>query len=134
MFVATPYRTYAWSWLGLLALGAVVFAVITTGVVRRPVIAEDEPSAAVDAVLRREDLYIAFPAASSVPVLVDLVTTHRQPPGFAPWLVGYAALAIALQIVGGLLGRWRRPVLPGGGYGIPLPARAVAGRSPEGAR
>ncbi|WIX85535.1 hypothetical protein [Amycolatopsis sp. DG1A-15b] len=132
--MATPYRTYAWSWLGLLALGAVVFAVITTGVVRRPVIAEDEPSAAVDAVLRREDLYIAFPSCCSVPVLVDLITTHRQPPGFAPWLIGYAVLAIALQIVGGVFDLRRRPVLRGGGYGISRPARAVAGRSPEASR
>ncbi|MBE8517610.1 hypothetical protein ILP97_08850 [Amycolatopsis sp. H6(2020)] len=62
--------------LGVLALGAVVCAVIVTGVVRRPVLAEDEPSAAVDAV-----------------------------PGFAPWLIGYAVLALALQLAGALVGR-----------------------------
>ncbi|GHG42521.1 MULTISPECIES: hypothetical protein [Amycolatopsis] len=130
MFVATPYRTYAWSWLGLLAIGAVVCAVIVTRVVRRPVIAEDEPSAAVDAVLRLDDLVIALPSAYSLPVLFDLVTTQRQPPGFAPWLLGYAALAIALQIAG----RWRRPALPDGDYGVPLPAQAGAGWSPEAPR
>jgi hypothetical protein len=134
MFVATPYRTYAWSWLGLLALGAVVCAVIVTGVVRRPVIAEDEPSAAVDAVLRIEDPAFALPSLYAFPVLLDLVTTHRQPPGFAPWLAGYAALAIALQIAGGLAARRRRPALPAGDYGVPLPAQAAVGWSPEDAR
>lgn len=134
MFFATPYRTYAWSWLGVLALGAVVCAVIVPGVLRRPVIAEDEPSAAVDAVLRIEDLYTALPSGYAVPVLIDLVTTRRQPPGFTPWLVGYAVLAITLQVIGALLGRRRRPALPDGDYGVPLPAQAGPGWSPEAAR
>ncbi len=134
MFAATPYRTYAWSWLGLLALGAVVWAVIVTGVLRRPVIAEDEPSAAVDAVLRLDDLATALPSAYALPVLVDLVTTQRQPPGFAPWLVGYATLAIALQITGALRTRRRPRVLPDGDYGVPLPAQAGPGWAPEAAR
>jgi hypothetical protein len=134
MFFTTGYRTYAWSWLGLLAMGAVVFAVIFTGVVRRPVIAEDEPSLAVDAVLRIEDLSLTLPAIYAFPVLTDLVTTHRQPPGFAPWLAGYAALAIALQAVGAIIHRRRRPTLPDGDYGVPSPdplsARTAVNWSP----
>jgi hypothetical protein len=123
MFLATPYRTYAWSWLGVLALSAVVFAVIVSGVLRRPVIAEDEPSLAVDAVLRAEDLNVAGPSLYAFPVLLDLVTTNRQPPGFASWLAGYVGLVIALQAVGAFVHRRRRPALPDGHYGEPLPAR-----------
>ncbi|MBE1500903.1 putative membrane protein YedE/YeeE [Amycolatopsis lexingtonensis] len=128
MFLATPYRTYAWSWLGVLALGGVVFGVIATGIVRRPVLAEDEPSAAVDAVVRIEDLYLVMPAYYALPVLFDLLTTNRQPPGFGPWLIGYAGLALALQLVGSLRHRRRRPVLPPGDYGVPLPAQPGVAR------
>ncbi|MFI5591498.1 hypothetical protein ACIA5G_41055 [Amycolatopsis sp. NPDC051758] len=123
MYFATGYRTYAWSWLGVLGLGAVVFAAIFRGVVRRPVIAEDGPSLAVDAVLRIEDLNLAMPSLYAVPVLMDLITTHRQPPGFALWLIGYVMLAIALQIVGKVIHWRRRPALPDGHYGEPLPAQ-----------
>jgi hypothetical protein len=105
-----------------LALGAVVFAVIASGVLRRPVIAEDEPSLAVDAVLRAEDLNIVSPSLYAFPVLLDLVTTNRQPPGFTPWLACYAGLVIALQAVGGFHRRGR-PALPEGRYGEPLPDR-----------
>lgn len=126
MFFATPYRTYAWSWLGVLALGAIVFAVIVSGVVRRPVIAEDEASLAVDAVLRVEDLNVVAPFVYAFPVLLDLTTTNRQPPGFGPWLLAYVGLAIALQVAGALFHRRRRPALPDGHYGEPLPAREGA--------
>jgi hypothetical protein len=124
MYFATEYRTYAWSWLGVLGLGAAVFAAIFAGVVRRPVIAEDRPSLAVDTVLRVDDLTLALPSMYAVPVLTDLITTHRQPPGFALWLVGYVVLAIALQVVGALVHHGRRPALPDGDYGEPLPAQA----------
>ncbi|MCR6487212.1 hypothetical protein M8542_30725 [Amycolatopsis sp. OK19-0408] len=123
MFFATPYRTYAWSWLGVLALALVMSAVLVTGVRRRPVIAEDEASLAVDTVLRREDLRVALPSGYAVLVLTDLVTTHRQPPGFAPWLLGYAALAVALQVVGALADRRHRVALPAGHYGELRPVR-----------
>ncbi|MFJ1766826.1 hypothetical protein ACIOD2_41310 [Amycolatopsis sp. NPDC088138] len=122
MYFATGYRTYAWSWLGVLGLSAVVFVAAFAGVVRRPVIAEDEPSLAIDALLRTEDLYAASPSMYAFPILLDLLTTHRQPPGFAPWLAGYAALAIALQAVGAIIHRRRRTALPDGDYGRPLPA------------
>ncbi|WP_410636419.1 hypothetical protein [Amycolatopsis sp. cmx-4-83] len=128
MFLATPYKTYAWSWLGVLALGGVVSGVIVTGIVRRPVLAEDEPSAAVDAVVRIEDLYLAMPSYYAWPVLFDLLTGNRQPPGSGPWLIGYAGLALALQIVGGLRYRRYRPALPPGDYGVPLPAQPGVAR------
>jgi hypothetical protein len=123
MFVTTPYRTYAWSWLGLLGLGAVVFAVISAGVVRRPVIAEDEASLAVDAVLRKEDLNVVAPSTYAFPVLLDLTTSNRQPPGFGPWLLGYVLLAVGIQVIGALVYQRRRPALPDGRYGQPLPAQ-----------
>jgi hypothetical protein len=103
ILVTTPFRTYAWSWLGLLALGGGVTAVVLTGILRRPVIAEDETSLAVDAALRIRDLLGAMPAVYAVPVLFDLVTDDAQPPGYRPWLIGYAALAVATQAVAGFV-------------------------------
>ncbi|MEV6646140.1 hypothetical protein [Amycolatopsis sp. NPDC051371] len=123
MFFATEYRTYAWSWLGVLGLAAALFAMVVTGVVRRPVIAEDEASLAVDAVLRKEDLNVVAPSMYAFPVLLDLVTTHRQPPGFTSWLLGYVLLAVGIQVIGALVHQRRRPALPDGHYGEPLPAR-----------
>ncbi|MEV7099039.1 hypothetical protein AB0M80_40040 [Amycolatopsis sp. NPDC051045] len=107
IFVTTPFRTYAWSWFGLLALGGVVTAVILTGILRRPVIAEDETSRAVDAAVRIQDLLIAMPAVYAVPVLFDPMTDDAQPPGYTPWLIGYAALAVATQAAAGFV-NWRR--------------------------
>jgi hypothetical protein len=107
IFVTTPFRTYAWSWFGLLALGGVVTAVILTGILRRPVIAEDETSLAVDAAVRIEDLLIAMPAVYAVPVLFDPMTDNAQPPGYTPWLIGYAALAVATQAVAVFVNRRR---------------------------
>ncbi|MEV7040750.1 hypothetical protein [Amycolatopsis sp. NPDC051061] len=107
ILVTTPFRTYAWSWLGLLALGGVVTAMILTGILRRPVIAEDETSLAVDAAVRLQDLLIAMPAVYAVPVLFDPMTDNAQPPGYTPWLMGYAALAVATQVVAGFV-NWRR--------------------------
>jgi len=107
IFVTTPFRTYAWSWLGLLALGGVVTAVVLTGILRRPVIAEDETSLTVDAAVRLQDLRIAMPAGYAVPVVFDPMTGNAQPPGYAPWLIGYAALAVVTQAVAGFVS-WRR--------------------------
>ncbi|MEV6827404.1 hypothetical protein [Amycolatopsis sp. NPDC051102] len=112
IFVTTPFRAYAWSWLGLLALGGVVTAVILTGVLRRPVIAEDGTSLAVDSAVRIQDLQLAMPAAYAVPVLVDPITEHAQPPAYTPWLIGYAVLAVATQAVAGFVNvRRRRAIL-----------------------
>ncbi|MDQ7806245.1 hypothetical protein Q5425_21080 [Amycolatopsis sp. A133] len=121
MFVTTPFRAYAASWLGLLAIGGAVAAVILTGTLRRPVIAEDETSRAVDAALRIQDPLFALPAVYTLPVLFDALD-HVQPPGFTPWLIGYAALAVATQAVSAFVNLRRgRAVLaaaaPGGAAG-----------------
>ncbi|MGW3959249.1 hypothetical protein ACWED2_05465 [Amycolatopsis sp. NPDC005003] len=107
IFATTPFRTYAWSWLLLLALGAAVTAAMATDVFRRPVIAEDATSRAVDTALRLHDLLMAMPGIYAVPVLVDLLFGHAGPPEYTPWLAGYAVLAVATQIVVGVA-QWRR--------------------------
>jgi len=107
IFATSPFRTYAGSWLLLLALGAVVTAAMVTDVFRRPVIAEDATSRAVDSALRLHDLLMAMPGIYAVPVLIDPVVGHAQPPEWRPWLAGYAVLAVATQAVVGVL-QWRR--------------------------
>ncbi|WIY05740.1 hypothetical protein QRX60_18530 [Amycolatopsis mongoliensis] len=107
IFATTPFRTYAGSWLLLLVLGAAVTAAMVTDVFRRPVIAEDATSRAVDTALRLHDLLVAMPGIYAVPVLVDPLVGHAQPPEWRPWLVGYAVLAVATQVVVGVL-QWRR--------------------------
>ncbi|MFJ7212314.1 hypothetical protein [Amycolatopsis sp. NPDC098790] len=104
-------------WLGLLAIGAVVNAVILTGVIRRPVLAEDEGSLAVDVVTRLEDVRLALPSLFAAPVVVDLVA--ENPPG-RPWLIGYVVLAVATNVVALFAQRARTPALPAEGcYGVP---------------
>ncbi|SED64209.1 hypothetical protein SAMN04489727_8704 [Amycolatopsis tolypomycina] len=107
MFATTPFRTYAGSWLLLLAMGAAVTAAIVTDVLRRPVIAEDATSRAVDTAVRLHDLLMAMPGIYALPVLVDPLVGHAQPPEWRPWLVGYAVLAVTAQLVVGLV-QWRR--------------------------
>jgi hypothetical protein len=107
IFLTTPFRTYAWSWLLLLALGGVVTAVLLTGILRRPVIAEDETSLAVDGAVRIFDLATVMPAVYAVPVVLDPLTDNAQPPEYTRWLLGYAALAVATQVVAGLVNRRR---------------------------
>jgi hypothetical protein len=119
MYVTTSARTYAWSWLGALGVGAVCFAVILTDIVRRPALAEDTASLAVDDILRVEDAHVAMPALFAVPVLLDLLTTHRQPHEFTLWLAVYAALAAGTQLAGRLAHRRRHRTLPLGYYGSP---------------
>ncbi|SDX35564.1 hypothetical protein SAMN05421504_1021137 [Amycolatopsis xylanica] len=107
MYVTTSARTYAWSWLGALAWGALCTAVILVGTWRAPVIADDPASASVDAMLRVEDSFLAMPGYFAVLVLIDLVTTHRQPPEFTWWLLGYAVLAFGTSAISALT-YWRR--------------------------
>ncbi len=107
IFATTPFRTYAGSWLLLLALGGAVTAGMVTDVFRRPVIAEDETSRAVDTALRLHDLLVAMPGVYAVPVLADLLFGHAGPPEYTPWLAGYALLAVATQVVVGVV-QWRR--------------------------
>lgn len=111
--LAAQGSVWALFWLGLLALGAVVDAVILTGVLRRPVLAEDEGSLAVDAVTRREDVLLALPSIFALPVVPDLV--FEDLPG-RPWFIGYVALAVATHAVAWFVQRRRLPALPAGGY------------------
>ncbi|MBE1500901.1 hypothetical protein H4696_008001 [Amycolatopsis lexingtonensis] len=107
IFATTPFRTYAGSWLLLLVVGAAVTAAMVTDVQRRPVIAEDATSRAVDTALRPHDLLTALPAVYAVPVLVDPLVGDAQPPQWRPWLFGYVALAVAMQVVVGVAQRRR---------------------------
>jgi hypothetical protein len=107
--LAATGSVWARFWLGLLALGAIVDAVILTGVVRRPVLAEDEGSLAVDAVTRLEDVQLAMPSLFAVPVVADLV--FRDAPAW-PWLTGYVVLAVATHVVAWFAQRRRVPALP----------------------
>ncbi|MFG1638664.1 hypothetical protein ACGFMK_00090 [Amycolatopsis sp. NPDC049252] len=124
MAVTTSKPHWALSWLGLLALGAVVVAAILTGVLRRPVIAEDEASLAVDSLLRGEDQYRALPALFAYPAIFDPLVSGGQPREFTPWLVGYFALAAATEAVG-LYVQYRRRKLPAGDYGTVAAVRGA---------
>ncbi|WP_410636418.1 hypothetical protein [Amycolatopsis sp. cmx-4-83] len=105
-------------WLGLLVLGAAVDAVVLTGILRRPVIAEDEGSLAVDTVTRLQDVHFALPSLFAVPVVADLGYTAL--PG-KPWLAGYVALAVTTHVIGWFAQRRRVPPLPPGArYGPEL--------------
>ncbi len=108
--------SYALSWLSLLAISGVVFGTIVTGVLRAPIIAEDEASRAVDDAWRRQDLYTAVPVLFALPVLVD-VFEHRLPGGFTVPVIAYAVAAAGLQAAGAVV--HRRRTLPPGDYGTP---------------
>jgi hypothetical protein len=122
MCVTTSEWVWAVGWLALLALGAVVVAVVLTGVVRRPVIAEDETSLVIDGVVRAEDPFLAMPALFALPVLFDVLTSGPQPHEFTPWLVGYVVLAYATLLVS-RYARYRRRMLPSGRYGMEVAVR-----------
>ncbi|MBE1500904.1 hypothetical protein H4696_008004 [Amycolatopsis lexingtonensis] len=98
-------------WLGAIVLGAAVEAVVLTSIVRRPVIAEDEGSLAVDTVTRLQDVHCTVPSLFAVPVLVDL--GYPDLPGKA-WLAGYVALAVTTHVIGYFAQRRRVPPLPPG--------------------
>lgn len=109
--------SWAGDWLGVLTIGAVADAVILAGVVRRPVIAEDEGSLAVDTVTRLEDVNLTAPSLFAAPIVVDLVLEH--PPG-GPWPIVYVALAVLTHAAGWFTQRRRVPALPADGhYGEP---------------
>ena len=112
-------RTYAWSWLGLLAIGAICTAVILRSVLRAPAVADDEASSIVDELLHTEYADATLPAMYTMPVLLDLLLENRQPHAFTGLLVAYAVLSVGVQTVGVL--RHRRRALPPGNYGQPYP-------------
>ncbi|MEV6622355.1 hypothetical protein AB0M83_35915 [Amycolatopsis sp. NPDC051106] len=118
MGVVTFRWVWALTWLALLASGAVVVAVVLNGVFRRPVIAEDDSSLRIDAVVRAEDPLIAMPGLFALPVLVDPLLSEWRAPEFTPWLIGYVVLAFATLLVGRYT-QYRRRTLPPGHYGTP---------------
>ncbi|WP_328649175.1 hypothetical protein OHS58_18495 [Amycolatopsis sp. NBC_00348] len=122
MCVTTSQWVWAVGWLALLTFGAAVVAVVLIGVLRRPVIAEDETSLVIDGVVRAEDPLLAMPALFSLPVLFDVLTSGSQPHEFTPWLVGYVILAYATMLIG-LYTQYRRRKLPAGDYGTLAVAR-----------
>jgi len=100
-------------WLGLIVFGAVVDAAILTGILHRPVLAEDEGSLAVDVVTRLQDVHLLMPSAFAVPVVADLVFVDL--PG-EPWLIGYVVLAVVTNVAGWFAQRRRLPALPADGH------------------
>jgi hypothetical protein len=121
MYLTTPARTYAVSWLGLLALSAAFGGWVLVSVLRRPLIAENAESLAVARALRAEGIYVASPLMAVLPLVLDPLLGSRQPPSFTPWLAGYIALVLVLQVISGILSRRRHRSLPPGHYGTPLP-------------
>jgi hypothetical protein len=118
MYVTTPTQTYAESWLLLLGVSAVAYAVVLTVVLRAPARGEDEGSLAVDAVLRREeDAYLVQPASFATPVLIDVLIDDRIPAQFTGWVILYTALAVTTQVIGWLTHARPPRRLPPGYYG-----------------
>jgi hypothetical protein len=111
--LAATGSVWAIFWLGMLALGAVVDAVILTGVLRRPVLAYDEGSLAVDAVTRLQDVHRVMPSVFAVPVVADLA--FQDAPAW-PWLTGYVVLAVVTNVIAWLTQRHRMPSLPANGH------------------
>ncbi|KDN17585.1 hypothetical protein [Amycolatopsis rifamycinica] len=113
---STPARTYAVSWLGLLALSALCTGCVLAGFLRAPVLAVDGPSLAVYRALLAENIHVAAPALAAVPPILDVARADRLPAGYGAALAGYAALVVGTELVAYL--RSRRP-LPPGHYGEP---------------
>jgi hypothetical protein len=61
MYFATPARTYAVSWLGLLVLSALYVGWVLAGVLRRPLAAEDAASLAVARAMRTDQVAAGTP-------------------------------------------------------------------------
>ncbi|WP_326944432.1 hypothetical protein OG439_31985 [Amycolatopsis sp. NBC_01307] len=130
MYFTTAARTYAVSWLGLLALSALCCGWILTGVLRGRDFGETPESLAVHRALRIERLYLAMPGFVVFPVILELLWPSRRPPAeVTPWLAGYIAVVVVLQLISGIL-HWRRQRrLPPGDYGRPLPTASSPART-----
>lgn len=114
--LAAAGSVWALFWLGTLVLGAVVDAVILTSVLRRPVLAEDEGSLAVDFVARLQDVQVVLPSFFAVLVVVPDLAFGDAPAW--PWLTGYVVLAVGAHVVAAITQRRRTPALPADGcYG-----------------
>ncbi|WP_410655250.1 hypothetical protein [Amycolatopsis sp. lyj-112] len=109
MYFTTSAQTYAWSWLVALGWAAMCCAVVLVGTLSRRVRAEDTLSAAVDTVLRSNDLLYAMPGVYTVFILIDPLFSHRSPEEFTWWLVLYAVLA-AVTTAAAFRQQWRRAV------------------------
>jgi hypothetical protein len=122
MFFTPSARTYAVSWLGLLALSALSGGYVLTGVLRSPVFDADAESLAVGRALRAEKIYFATPALAVYPLALELLLApgDRQPADFEPWLIGYVAAVVVLQAISAVLHRRRYRTLPPGHYGTPV--------------
>jgi hypothetical protein len=122
MYLTTPARTYAVSWLGLLVLSALCSGGILTGVLRGRLYGADPESLAVQRALRTERIYLAMPGFVVFPVIMELLLPGSRPPAEStPWLVRYTVAVVVLQAISGIL-HWRRQRrLPPGHYGRPLP-------------
>jgi hypothetical protein len=121
---------YALSWLSLLVISAVAFGTIVTGVLRAPVIAEDEASRFVDDVWRRQDLYTATPLLFGPPVLVDLFE-DRLPRGFTVPAIAYVVVVFVLQVIDLLANRRAHRGFPPGNYGTPYSPPGIAQPEPD---
>ncbi|MFJ9780926.1 hypothetical protein ACIRSS_15160 [Amycolatopsis sp. NPDC101161] len=130
MAFTTPGRTYGLSLLGLLGLSALCQAVVLTGFLRAPALAEEPTSLAVHRALLAENIHVAAPAMVAVPPIVDTVFAE-EPPGYGPLLLAYAAVVIVAELVAYVRGR--RP-LPPGHYGDPVPRGTEVDWSPPEAR
>jgi hypothetical protein len=115
-FVLPEARTYAWSWLALLVLSAICTAVILTGILNGPAVAEDSASLAIDDLLRARDAYGVAPPFVALPLLLDFME-GRQPAAFTPWMIAYTVLSVGTLLIAVLRLRLRK--LPPGYYGIP---------------
>ncbi|WP_158633169.1 hypothetical protein [Amycolatopsis sp. WAC 01376] len=116
MYLTTSSRTFAWTWLAILGWGAICCTTILVWTVRRRGRGEDAASIAVDKELRLQDRWLLPPAVFPVVSLIDPLFSHRSPPGFTWWMVGYAALAAATAVLAYRRDA-RRPALPPGIYG-----------------
>jgi hypothetical protein len=136
LYFTTADRTYAVSWLGLLALSVLVTGWVLVGLLRRPLLAEDTASLAVARALRAEALYVASPAMVVTPLVLDFLL-HRVPAGFTPWLGAYFAAGTLLQIISCAVHWSRHRTLPPGHYGtppVPDPGTRVDWSPPQEAR
>ncbi|WP_143267697.1 hypothetical protein [Amycolatopsis alba] len=116
MYFSTESRTFAWTWLALLGWAALCSTAILIWAVTRRVRGDDAASIAVDNELRLQDSRFLPPVFFPVASLIDPLFSHRSPPGFTWWMVGYAALAVAAAFVAYRQDA-RRPALPPGVYG-----------------
>lgn len=101
-----------------LAVGLVPAGLVLGHIFGARVLAEDEPSAVVDRLLRAQDAHLfAMPAPYAV--FAGLTGVTGWTGGWLLYQAAYVVLAAGTQLVGWLLER--RRTLPPGWYGLPVP-------------